>query len=333
MHGVDPSPPVAARLARRASDWLGAALGAVAALIVVAEICVLLAGVCARYFLRSPLIWTDELAGMLFLWLAMLGAVLALHRGEHMRMTALSNRLPRAARVFLERFATFAAIAFVLLIISPAYDFAVEDMDITTPALELSSGWRSVGLPIGFGLMFVVAALQLVEAREFRITLAAFAASAALITVFAAFGPRLGALGNLNLILFFVVIVGALVLAATPIAFAFALATFGYIALTTSTPATVIVGRMDEGMSHLVLLAVPLFVFLGLLIETTGMARAMVAFLASLLGHVRGGLQYVLIGAMYLVSGISGSKAADMAAVAPALFPEMIGAAPSPAIS
>jgi len=85
----------------------------------------------------------------------------------------------------------------------------------------------------------------------------------------------------------------------------------------------VLVGRMDEGMSHLILLAVPLFVFLGLLIEMTGMARAMVAFLASLLGHVRGGLHYVLVGAMYLVSGISGSKAADMAAVAPVLFPEM----------
>jgi tripartite ATP-independent transporter DctM subunit len=80
---------------------------------------------------------------------------------------------------------------------------------------------------------------------------------------------------------------------------------------------------MDEGMSHLILLAVPLFVFLGQLLEATGMARAMVAFLAGLLGHVRGGLQYVLVGAMYLVSGISGAKAADMAAVAPALFPEM----------
>jgi tripartite ATP-independent transporter DctM subunit len=53
------------------------------------------------------------------------------------------------------------------------------------------------------------------------------------------------------------------------------------------------------------------------------MAKAMVGFLASLLGHVRGGLHYVLVGAMYLVSGISGSKAADMAAVAPVLFPEM----------
>ena len=45
--------------------------------------------------------------------------------------------------------------------------------------------------------------------------------------------------------------------------------------------------------------------------------------LAALVGHVRGGLSYVLVGAMYLVSGISGSKAADMAAIAPVLLPEM----------
>lgn len=91
----------------------------------------------------------------------------------------------------------------------------------------------------------------------------------------------------------------------------------------TFTPLTLVVSRMDEGMSSLILLSVPLFVFLGLLIEMTGMARAMIDCLAALLGHVRGGLCYVLLGAMYLVSGISGSKAADMAAVAPALLPEM----------
>lgn len=74
----------------------------------------------------------------------------------------------------------------------------------------------------------------------------------------------------------------------------------------------------------MMLLAVPLFVFLGMLIEMTGMAKAMIGFLGSLLGHVRGGLSYVLIGAMYLVSGISGSKTADQAAIAPVLFPEML---------
>ena len=77
-------------------------------------------------------------------------------------------------------------------------------------------------------------------------------------------------------------------------------------------------------MCHLILLAVPLFVFLGLLIEMAGMARAMVDFpRGAARATSAAGCNYVLLGAMYLVSGISGSKAADMAAVAPVLFPEM----------
>jgi tripartite ATP-independent transporter DctM subunit len=80
---------------------------------------------------------------------------------------------------------------------------------------------------------------------------------------------------------------------------------------------------MNEGISNLVLLAVPLFIFLGMLMESTGIARRLVEALASLVGHFRGGLSIVLVAAMYLVSGISGSKIADMAAVAPVLFPDM----------
>src|SRR5260370_37943845 len=105
--------------------------------------------------------------------------------------------------------------------------------------------------------------------------------------------------------------------------FAFLVGTVGFISFATTIPVSIGPSRMEEGMSHLILLAVPLFVLLGALIEIAGLARAMIAFLVSLIGHLRGGLQYVLLGAMYLVSGISGAKAADMAAIAPALFPEM----------
>ena len=173
------------------------------------------------------------------------------------------------------------------------------------------------------GLMILVAVLRLMEVGSRRLVLGALGLVAALIAVMVLLQPVLRDLGNLNLLIFFVGVVAAAVFAGVPIAFSFGLATAGYIALTLDTPMMIVAGRMDEGMSHLILLSVPLFVFLGQLIEMTGMAKAMVAFLASLLGHVRGGLSYVLVGAMYLVSGISGSKAADMAAVAPVLFPEM----------
>src|SRR5262249_30097729 len=192
-----------------------------------------------------------------------------------------------------------------------------------TPALEISGAWRASALPVGIGLMLATGVISLLRSAHRTTALLAILTVILVAGVFYATGAVFPKLGNYNLLIFFVGVVGALVFAGVPIAFAFGLATVGYIALTTRVPTLVIIGRMDEGMSHLILLAVPLFVFLGLLIEMTGMARAMVGFLANLLGHVRGGLSYVLVGAMYLMSGISGSKAADMAAVAPVLFPEM----------
>jgi tripartite ATP-independent transporter DctM subunit len=88
-------------------------------------------------------------------------------------------------------------------------------------------------------------------------------------------------------------------------------------------PIGVMVGRMDEGMSSLVLVSVPIFVLLGCVLDATGMGKAIIDFLASLVGHVKGGMSYVLLGSLFIVSGISGSKVSDMATVAPALFPEM----------
>jgi tripartite ATP-independent transporter DctM subunit len=323
--GVPAIGPASSRGSWAAS--VDAALGALVeipvAILVAAEIGILFAGIVARYVLHNPLIWADELASILFLWLAMLGAVVAFRRGEHMRMTALVGMASPRLRAFLDIFAVTAALAFLVLIIYPAYDYASEEAYITTPALEIQNAWRAAALPVGSGLMILVALTRLAQVASRRMVLAAAALVVAVVTTFTLLGPAFKGLGNLNLVIFFVGVVAATVLAGVPIAFSFGLATFGYLALTTSVPMIVVVGRMDEGMSHLILLAVPLFVFLGLLIEMTGMARAMVQFLASLLGHVRGGLSYVLIGAMYLVSGISGSKAADMAAVAPVLFPEM----------
>ena len=294
-----------------------------AAVLVVADIVVLLAGVVSRFVLHNPLVWSDELASMLFIWLAMFGAVIALRRGEHMRMTAVVARLSRGGQALMEAVATCACLAFLAMVLWPAWLHAASEGDITTPALELSNMWREAAMPAGIALMGIFAILRLLRDASAKHAVAALAIVAATCGAFWLGRHAFDDLGRLNLVIFFVGVAAGCVLAGIPIAFAFGLGTFGYLALATETPMEVMVGRMDEGMSHIILLAVPLFVFLGQLIEATGMARAMVAFLAGLLGHVRGGLSYVLVGAMYLVSGISGAKAADMAAIAPALFPEM----------
>ncbi len=295
----------------------------VVALLVVAEIIILFAGVVSRYLLESPLVWSDELASILFLWLAMIGSIVALRRNEHMRMTAVVGMVGPSTRAFLEVFSVCASLAFLLLIAEPAWEFARDETMISTPALDISNAWRAAALPVGTALMILTALVRLARFGDWRRVAAAAVVACLMIGTGVALRPVLHDLGNANLLIFFVGVVSLNVFSGVPIAFSFGLATVGYLAITTDVPMPVVVGRMDEGMSHLILLSVPLFVFLGLLIEMTGMARAMVNFLGNLLGHVRGGLSYVLVGSMYLVSGISGSKAADMAAVAPVLFPEM----------
>ncbi len=289
---------------------------------VLAEVVILSAGVVSRYVLNHPLVWSDELASIVFLWLAMLGSVIALQRGEHMRLTSTIGMLPVAARPWMAVLAVLAPALFLALILMPALSYANDQWVVETPAMGLPDIVRAGAIPVGFVLMLLDCLLRL-RGHRLRHILGVAAILALIGAAAMLAAPMLEAIGNWNLIVFFVGLLGFGVLAGVPIAFAFGLATLSYLMTVTTVPLSVIVGRMDEGMSSLILLAVPMFVLLGQLIEMTGMARAMVAFLAALLGHVRGGLSYVLIGAILLVSGISGSKAADMAAVAPVLFPEM----------
>jgi tripartite ATP-independent transporter DctM subunit len=307
----------------RIEDGIGRGAEWAAGWLVVVEMLILFAGVISRYVFHKPFTWTDELASILFLWLAMLGAVLAYRRSEHMRMAALVNGAQPKTKALLEALALAAGLAFLALVMWPAIEYAHDELVIVTPALEIPNIWRAAALPVGIGLMLILGLLRIGRTYAARDVAFACAIVCGIGAALWLSKPLLMAMGNYKLIVFFVLLVGGAVLSGVPIVFAFGIGTFAFLALTTRTPLTVVVSRMDEGMSHIILLSVPLFVFLGLLIEITGMARAMVDFLASLIGHFRGGLKYVLLGAMYLVSGISGSKAADMAAVAPVLFPEM----------
>jgi tripartite ATP-independent transporter DctM subunit len=319
-------PPAWAALRRYAfliDQTIGIACEAIGATLVVAEVCILFAGVVSRYVLDSPLFWTDELANFLFLWLSMLGMVVALRRDGHMRLTTVANWVPPHIARWFAAVAALVVITFVLEILLPATQYVNMQRYVELVSLQISDGYRVTAILVGFVLAAVLALLRLMETttlRSFGLAVLTVGGIAALLWIGR---PLLLAMGFGSLIVFFVVIVAICVIIGVPIAFAFGIATMSYLGLTSTLPLSVVVNRMDEGMSNLLLLSVPMFVFLGLLMEMAGIARVMVAFLAALVGHVRGGLSYVLLGAMYLVSGISGSKAADMAAVAPVLFPEM----------
>ncbi len=114
-----------------------------AAVLVLLEILVLFGGVVSRYVIHRPLTWSDELASVMFLWLAMLGAVIAFRRSSHMRMTALVDLASPERRAFFDLLGVVAGATFLILVGYPAYEFALDEAIVTSPSLEISNAWRA----------------------------------------------------------------------------------------------------------------------------------------------------------------------------------------------
>ncbi|WP_246736054.1 TRAP transporter large permease subunit [Enterovirga aerilata] len=295
----------------------------IASALLVAIVVLLFAGVVSRYVFSLPVVWIDEVASLCFLWLAMLGSAIAVDRNEHLRLTLFLNMIPGRWRDLVEAFAALVVAVFLAGLIPSAFDYASEEWFITTPALNIPNTFRVSAIPFGMVTMLgIVLAYAARNSRWRDLALAALVLAAIGFALWL-WSPGLVRMGQGKIVIFLVIFVAVALAAGVPIAFCFGIGTLTYLAFATRVPVFVMIGRMDEGMSSLILLSVPVFVLLGCILDATGMGKAIVDFLASLLGHVRAGMSYVLLGSLFVVSGISGSKVSDMATVAPALFPEM----------
>ena len=308
----------------RSPSLLTKILEAVAASLVMLIVVLLLGGVLARYAFSTPVIWIDEIASAAFLWLAMLGAVIASIRNEHLRLALFIESASPGKQKVLNAFAAVCIAGFLFAMIPYAIEYARDEWEITSAALGMRNSFRVAAIPVGMVGLLLVALNQVFRGGSgFRYVLGALivfslAAGGAWIAA-----PWLQEHGAVTMALFLAGVVLVCLVAGVPIAFCFGLGVLGYLAFGSQAPLGVIVGRIDEGMSSLVLVSVPIFVLLGCVLDATGMGKAIVEFLAALVGHVKAGMSYVLLGSLFIVSGISGSKVSDMATVAPALFPEM----------
>ena len=296
---------------------------AVCAALVTLIVALLLIGVVSRYVFSNPVIWIDEVASIAFLWVAMLGAVLAVDRNEHLRLNLFVEMMPKRLGRFVQTFALLVVASFLLFMLHPSIEYVKSEWAIRTPALDLPNGFRVSAIGMSLALMLALV-LRHAYAISIKTDLVLATGLVALIGgVCWLLSPALQTLGNLNIPIFLIGFVAVCLVAGVPIAFCFGIGTLCFLAFSTSLPLEVVVNRMDEGMSSLVLVSVPIFVLLGCVLDATGMGKAIIDFLASLVGHVKAGMSYVLLGSLFIVSGISGSKVSDMATVAPALFPEM----------
>jgi tripartite ATP-independent transporter DctM subunit len=115
-----------------------------------------------------------------------------------------------------------------------------------------------------------------------------------------------------------------------PIAFAMGAASVTFLMLEGRLPLALIAQRLFAGIDSFPLMAVPFFIFAGLLMDSGGISARLVTLARVLIGHVRGGLAMVVMLAEMFFSGISGSTTADISAIGSTMIPAMRRAGYSP---
>ena len=143
---------------RRSPMWLKP-LEAASALLMINITVLLLVGVISRYLFNKSLVWSDEVVSISFIWLTMLGAAIAVHRNEHLRLGLFVDLLPPRLREFVNAFALVAIAALLLALIGPAIDYAKDEWFIHTPALDLPNTFRVSSIAFGFAVMLALIVL------------------------------------------------------------------------------------------------------------------------------------------------------------------------------
>ena len=116
----------------------------------------------------------------------------------------------------------------------------------------------------------------------------------------------------MNVLPMFLVMFGLIVIE-LPVAFALVVATLAWLQFASPVPMSLVVQRMSSGIDSFPLLAIPLFVLAGNLMNVGGIASRIFEFAVALVGHLRGGLAQVNIFASLIFAGMSGVAQADAA--------------------
>jgi tripartite ATP-independent transporter DctM subunit len=294
--------------------WFDRTLEWIVGAAILAELVVILLNITVRVISGDSVLWTQEVSEIALLTIAFIGGAIAYPKGAHMSVQALIMRLPAAWKPYL------AALVDWLVFVMSAGAFALfvptlaQQIEEKTPILQLPVFWVSTPFSAGMLLIAWFAVVKLWR-QERRPVLAAAGIAAAMVAVVLLapplfyYAPPNVLLGVVLAVLFLLLFLGL------PIAFVLALASGIYLYLGGISDVSAIPIGMASGAKGFVLLAIPFFILAGTVMNSAGLTLPLAKLVDALIGHLRGGLLQVVVVTMYIFSGISGSKVADVAAV------------------
>ena len=282
---------------------------------IVIDLFVTFANSIARYAFNSGIHWAEDASMVTISIITFLGAPAYFRRAEGMSYSALLDMTKGLPHDALKSSGLWIVLGVCGLSLYAFPPFFAGQMTQTMAVLDISrgavSGW--IGLGLVLMIVYAVEKLLVLRMKGAGLGLAGVVAVTALLLIFRHFYDS-GAIDTDPLIPIAVVMVAAF-LTGAPIAVILALGGAFYFIVTGDAPLVAIPAAYQSGIGSFVLLAVPFFMLAGALMEVSGLAARMIDMVQHWVGHWAGGLLQAQVVAMYIFSGISGSKAADIATV------------------
>jgi tripartite ATP-independent transporter DctM subunit len=288
---------------------------AVLVVAVLGELFAVTLNVIARVLLDVSFLWTEEIARIALATLTFVGGTVAYRRGDHTYVRAVIDILPLYVHRRCVALADALVMTIAIIALLSSFELLALNWQQTTPILGWPVSNFAVPLTVSMALLAIFAGARLWREHRSSALGVVIAVLAVALTVFATQSIwRPWIVSDVAILLslgFFLVAI----VVGVPVGFALLLSTASYLWVGDIAPIEALPQQMVNGTGNFILLAIPFFILAGLIMERGGISLRLVHFVYAFVGHLRGGLLQVMVLSMYLVSGLSGSKAADVAAV------------------
>ncbi|RHG34285.1 C4-dicarboxylate ABC transporter permease [Fusobacterium varium] len=296
-------------------EWIGGTLFVCMFIILVMQIV-------ARQVLGTPLMWSEELSSLLFVYVGMLGISMGIRNQQHVLIDFLCSRFsPKMQKIAftIVQIIIFISIIFMWYLGNNLYK---KKWIFELVSLKISAGWMYIALPIIAILMmvrFFQAYKENYDNKKVILHPGVFFVALVIIIGLIIYDPKifrvlrltnyykLGPIAGYITIMVWLV----MIFMGVPVGWSLMVATIFYFSITKWNVIYFASAKLVDSLNSFSLLSVPFFVLTGILMNGSGITERIFNFAKAILGHFTGGMGHVNVAASLIFSGMSGSAIAD----------------------
>lgn len=296
-------------------EWIGGSL-------FISMFIILIMQIFSRQILDRPLMWSEELARFIFIYVGMLGVSIGIRNQQHIFIDFLYNKFPKNIQKSVFTIIQFIIMSSIIFFLYFGIFLFKKKAEIEIVALGISMKWMYLALPLISLLMLVRFYQAYVENyNENRVCIkpVIILAITIILVVIVLLKPELLKMLKLSeyfdlgeTVVYYVLIIWlVLIFFGVPVGWSLLAASIVYFALTRWRVVYSASDKLVYSLDSFSLLSVPFFILTGILMNGAGITERIFNFAKAMLGHYTGGMGHVNVAASLIFSGMSGSAIAD----------------------